>query len=79
MVAGTPRLDEFRKVFGDEREDYKQALQTYYQQGPATDWRESFVSALRIRPSLGRLGGNVGSLSPHGGHVRYGFELRPRS
>jgi hypothetical protein len=45
LVSGTPWLDEFRAVFGDERRDYREALDTYYQRGPAADWRESFVSA----------------------------------
>jgi len=45
LIFGSSWLDEFRKVFGDERQDYQQALQTYYQQGPAPNWRESFVSA----------------------------------
>lgn len=38
-------LREFRGVFGDEREDYGQALQRYYAEGPAADWREHCVSA----------------------------------
>jgi hypothetical protein len=42
---GSPWMDEFRKLFGDERQDYKEALQTYYQRGPAPNWRECFVSA----------------------------------
>jgi hypothetical protein len=45
LVSGSPWMDEFRELFGDERQDYQQALQTYYQRGPAPNWRESFVSA----------------------------------
>ncbi len=37
--------ETFRGVFGDERADYGQALQAYYANGPAPDWRERFVSA----------------------------------
>ena len=45
LVAGTPALDEFRQLFGDEREDYQEALQCYYQSGPAPDWSDHFVTA----------------------------------
>lgn len=39
------RLTQFRRVFGDERFDYQQALSTYYQYGPHRDWQVSFISA----------------------------------
>jgi hypothetical protein len=45
LVAGTPALDEFRELFGDEREDYQEGLQRYYESGPAPDWSERFVTA----------------------------------
>jgi hypothetical protein len=45
LVANTPRLDEFRALFGDERADYGQALQNYYAQGAPADWSERFISA----------------------------------
>ena len=38
-------LEEFRSLFGDERMDYRSALDTHYQQGPPADWRENFISA----------------------------------
>ena len=38
-------LEPFRASFGDERADYGQALETYYANGPAHDWRDRFVSA----------------------------------
>ncbi|MEO1016380.1 MAG: putative zinc-binding metallopeptidase [Pseudomonadota bacterium] len=34
-----------RVVFGDEREDYAEALQRHYENGPATNWQDGFVSA----------------------------------
>jgi hypothetical protein len=40
-----PRLEEFRKRFGDERRNYAQALEAHYGSGPPPDWRERFVSA----------------------------------
>lgn len=39
------RLAAFRDCFGDEREDYGQALDAHYSNGPPPDWRERFVSA----------------------------------
>jgi hypothetical protein len=45
LVADTPSIDEFRRLFGDEREDYSAALQRYYANGPPTDWQEHFVTA----------------------------------
>ncbi|MGP0093100.1 MAG: putative zinc-binding metallopeptidase [Xanthobacteraceae bacterium] len=45
LVAGTPKLENFRTVFGDEREDYAAALQRHYSNGPPPDWPEHFVSA----------------------------------
>lgn len=38
-------LNEFRSLFGDEREDYGQALKRHYDAGPLFDWRENFISA----------------------------------
>lgn len=35
---------DFARQFGDEARDYGQALEQYYQNGPATDWREHFIS-----------------------------------
>lgn len=35
----------FRGLFGDERADYSQALQSYYASGPADDWRAGYISA----------------------------------
>ncbi len=45
VIAGTPEIDEFRSLFGDERADYDAALRAYYQNGACTDWQERFVSA----------------------------------
>ncbi len=45
LVAGTPSIEEFRQLFGDERQDYTTALQTYYATGPAPDWPEKYVTA----------------------------------
>ncbi len=45
LVAGTPWLETFRPLFGDERADYGQALQTHYAIGAPFDWPKRFVSA----------------------------------
>ena len=45
LVAESPRIDEFRRLFGDEREDYEASLQRHYTNGPAPDWPERFVTS----------------------------------
>ncbi|MGC1348237.1 MAG: putative zinc-binding peptidase [Xanthobacteraceae bacterium] len=45
LIADTPHLEEFRRIFGDERRDYAAALQTYYANGAPADWSEHFISA----------------------------------
>lgn len=45
LIAGSAWLDDFRKLFGDEGQDYAAALQRNYQQGPAPGWNQSHVSA----------------------------------
>jgi hypothetical protein len=45
FIAGSPEIDEFRSLFGDERADYAAALGTYYARGAKPDWQDSFVSA----------------------------------
>ena len=40
------RVDAFREVFGDEQQDYQQALQDHYARGGAVaDWQDRYVSA----------------------------------
>ncbi|WP_188577474.1 putative zinc-binding peptidase [Tistrella bauzanensis] len=41
---GGDRLGTFREMFGDEREDYGEALARNYNEGPPTDWQTTFVS-----------------------------------
>ncbi len=45
LIENTPRVERYRALFGDEREDYGQALQRHYDAGPPPDWRERFISA----------------------------------
>ena len=43
--GGQAVLDRYRELFGDERQDYAQALQRHYDQGPPADWPEHHISA----------------------------------
>jgi hypothetical protein len=45
LVKDSERLEAFRALFGDERQDYAAALQAYYEKGPRQDWQARFVSA----------------------------------
>lgn len=45
LIAGSVYLARFRALFGDERNDYQQSLQQYYQNGPRLNWQENFISA----------------------------------
>lgn len=45
LIPGTPWQDRFRELFGDEREDYAEALKRNYEQGPKPNWRDQHISA----------------------------------
>lgn len=45
LIKDSPRLEDFRERFGDERQDYAAALRHHYENGPAADWPERFISA----------------------------------
>jgi hypothetical protein len=45
LVAGTPWMDGFHQLFGDESGDYAASLKRNYEQGPQQDWAQHFVSA----------------------------------
>ncbi|OOG80923.1 hypothetical protein B0E41_19530 [Hydrogenophaga sp. A37] len=45
LVEHSDWLELFRSEFGDEREDYRAALQKHYSEGPPPDWRLNHVSA----------------------------------
>ena len=38
-------LKEYRSLFGDEREDYQEALDRHYKNGPPQNWPENHISA----------------------------------
>jgi hypothetical protein len=45
LIGNGNRLEEFRKLFGDERLDYQAALKQHYDQGAPANWAERFISA----------------------------------
>ena len=45
LIANSPHLTTFHDLFGDESADYKEALQKYYEQGPAEGWQNRTVTA----------------------------------
>ena len=45
LIDASDKTDPFRKLFGDERADYKASLQRYYDTGPPADWNEHYISA----------------------------------
>ncbi|MBV8699698.1 zinc-binding metallopeptidase family protein [Bradyrhizobium sp.] len=45
LVEAAGQLEEFRALFGDERQDYGQALARYHESGPPPGWQEQFISA----------------------------------
>ena len=44
LIAETPHIEEFRLIFGDERQDYDRALQNYYAQEAPSDRSQNFIS-----------------------------------
>lgn len=45
LIANSKWLDEFRALFGDERCNYREALNYYYANGPGENWPSVCVSA----------------------------------
>ena len=45
LVEAAGRLDEFRALFGDERQDYSAALSRHHAAGPPGDWQARHVSS----------------------------------
>lgn len=44
LIDGTPNLEPYRKLFGDEQQDYSEALKIHYKEGAPADWNEHFIS-----------------------------------
>jgi hypothetical protein len=45
LIGNQPALEEFRALFGDERDDYGAALQRHYDNGAPANWQDSHISA----------------------------------
>ena len=45
LVQDSGNLETFHNTFGDEKQDYGAALQSYYSNGPPADWQQHFVTA----------------------------------
>ncbi len=45
LVKDSLLIEPFRALFGDERQDYAQALEKHYQDGPPANWQQGYVSA----------------------------------
>ncbi len=45
LVRDKGQFEGFRAVFGDERDDYAQALKRHYETGAPSGWQESFISS----------------------------------
>ena len=45
LIQDTSWIDEFRRLFGDERVDYGKSLERNYTDGPPADWQQHFVSS----------------------------------
>lgn len=45
LVAGGPRIEAFRALFGDERRDYPEAVAAYRRDGPPAGWQERAITA----------------------------------
>ena len=44
LVRDGEKLEQCRAIFGDDREDYTQALQRHYRDGAPGDWQAHFIS-----------------------------------
>jgi hypothetical protein len=45
LVRDGNQIESYRTIFGDERQDYAQALQRHYNEGAPPNWQDNFVSA----------------------------------
>lgn len=45
LINETDNIQGFREVFGDERVNYQQAMNNYYESGPSPHWQDSWISA----------------------------------
>lgn len=44
LIQNGPFIEKYHQLFGDETEDYSDALQRYYQNGAPGNWRDHFIT-----------------------------------
>jgi hypothetical protein len=44
LVFNSKFLEPFRALFGDDRQNYEDAMKAYYNSGPPADWQEGYIS-----------------------------------
>jgi len=44
LVADSDKIDSYRSLFGDERENYSDAMSNYYQRGEIIAWQDQYVT-----------------------------------
>ena len=45
LIRDSTRIDAFRRLFGDERQDYDSALKQYYDNKAPDNWQDNYISA----------------------------------
>jgi hypothetical protein len=45
LIENHPALEEFRQLFGDERQDYAEALKRHYDQGAPSNWQATHITS----------------------------------
>ena len=45
LIQDSDWIEDFRRLFGDERADYSESLKRNYEQGPPPDWPDRFISS----------------------------------
>jgi hypothetical protein len=45
LIRDTAEYEQFKILFGDDEQDYRQSVDDYYHNGPQDDWQDHFISA----------------------------------
>ncbi len=45
LIDNSPYINRYREIFGDERDDYEEALKRHYKNGAPVNWNVNFISA----------------------------------
>lgn len=48
LIAHSPSLEPFRRLFGDERTSYEEAVEVHYRDGAPRDWPTRFVTSYAL-------------------------------